>query len=1836
MTLIEQRNAAKKELLTLLSWVNQAGDKAQLYAAQEAEARLVAQYEEFCRVHKDILDSMDDNEAVDQQLEFDITLKEYNAGREAFAQLIRRLKSIASTSQDQNTPPGPPHNGSTSGADWSLNKVTGNRLENVARKAARVIQRIHDHLSEATAEDASIIIETLSTYWTTYMNAVFEDCEAEVDEEYGVVESVYTHSKKHLHAIMKSANEGTRPTSTITTGAQHNADIKLPRIDIPKFAGHYNTWTGFHDLFTSLVHNAPNLTNVQKMHYLRSSVEGEAERQIRSFKVTDANYVEAWAALQSRYHNKRLIINSHLEQFIDMPKSQNESPTSLRRQLDTFTEAVRALAALDMPTDHWDALLVFHLVNKVDPETKRAWEMKLEDNETPTFKQLSSFIERRCRSLESTTSSSSTTITTKSSTVHRAGTGADTRSIDSTSQSKPKAAHAKPHASFATTTHNSPACLLCKDEHPIGSCPAFCQLSPVDRHRKARVLNLCFNCLKPDHNTSTCQAGSCRKCNRRHHSLLHFEENTRPAAAALISTTHNKQVLLATAVAQLVGPTDNLKIRTLIDNGSQYSYITEACVKRLGLARKKANLPVSGVGMASPGCTRGLVEFNIKSSHNVSATPHFIQAYVLQTITGALPNEAVNKAHITFLPNVPHLADPHFDQPGEIDVLLGSRVLGSLLLDGRLHDNHDKALYAQNTTLGWVIAGPIPGSKALHLRTMLSLTCDTKLDAALQRFWELETLESTKSLTTEEQACEQHFAATHTRNDEGRYIVKLPFRPNAPVLGDSISAALRSLQHLERRFAKNPELHRQYTQFIEEYLSLGHMSLATHELHDSECFYLPHHPVFKPSSTTTKIRVVFDASRKSSSGASLNDALMVGPKLQKDLVEILLRFRTHAVAFCGDVVKMYRQIQTSPACSEHQRILWRSSPDQPIRTYRLDTVTYGTASASYLATKALQQLAVDEQHRFPAASQTTLADFYVDDLMTGCDSVAEALSLQQQLIGLMTAGGFKLSKWASNHNCLLESVPEDQRGVNCPLDIDVDSSIKALGLAWNPGTDCFQYRVALPEAGAVPTKRVVLSEVAQLFDPLGLLAPLIVAAKIFLQALWAEGLAWDQPLPQCMADRWLEYRMSLPDIHAINVPRWLRQHSTHTHQIHGFCDASEAAYAAVVYLRAADPDGNITTRIITARTKVAPVKKISVPRLELCGAVLLARLIDHVKLALKLPDVETHAWCDSTVTVAWIRKPSHTWQTFVANRVSIIQSLTSPEIWHHVPGCDNPADAASRGLTASALVEAELWWHGPAWLQQPITLWPRMMEECSTHFEAKQNIISLHTNDNTNPLLERFSSLSRLLRVTVHLQRFVHNSRHPPGSRKTGSISTSELAEATRHWVRVVQSSAFASEIARCTSGVATPPKSALIALDPFLDEAGILRVGGRIGNAHIPYNARHPMILPKRSHLSDLLVAAAHQRNLHSGPQLTIASLRQEFWIISVRNVVKHHIHRCNVCIRHKHTLGRQFMAPLPERRMQPARAFLSSGVDYAGPITIKLQAGRGTKTSKAYIALFVCFATKALHLELVSSLSADAFLAAFRRFVARRGKCAHLHSDCGTNFSGANKEIRQLHSEVLLQFRESTLIDELASDGTQWHFNPPGAPSFGGIWEAGVKSVKHHLRRTLGTSLLTFEELYTVLVQIEAALNSRPICPLSDDARDLQALTPGHFIIGEPMNTAPDPTVPPTVSPLRRWQHLQRLSQHFWQRWRKEYLATLQQRYKWTKRTANIRVGTLALIADETLPPARWSMGRVTDVHPGADGLVRVVTLQHKSGVIKRPIIKLVIFPHLNDKQHTVDSLN
>ncbi|XP_055909270.1 uncharacterized protein LOC129944103 [Eupeodes corollae] len=940
-------------------------------------------------------------------------------------------------------------------------------------------------------------------------------------------------------------------------------------------------------------------------------------------------------------------------------------------------------------------------------------------------------------------------------------------------------------------------------------------------------------------------------------------------------------------------------------------------------------------------------------------------------------------------------------------------------------------------------------------------------------------------------------------------------------------------------------------------------------------YFLPHHAVMKEFSSTTKLRIVFDASCKTSDGTSLNDHLFIGPRLQDDIFDHISRFRKHKIAFTADINKMYRQIWVTPNDSLYQLILWRDLEGDGVKIYRLNTVTFGTASAPYLAIRTLQQLAADERDDYPIASKIALKNFYVHDVIHGADYVAEALEMQSQLITMLKHGGFPLRKCSSNCEMLLTSVPEEDREIQVPLSFREEDAIKALGIQWHPAKDIFTFKIALQDLKTT-TKRSILSDLARLYDPMGWIAPCVIVGKILMQDIWKEKHTWDSELPATIVSAWHKLKMELNTLKAIEIPRWINFTKESKIEVPGFCDASEKAYAAAIYLRITTGI-KIYTNLIVAKTRVAPLKNKSI------------------------------------ASAPYIRT------TFVANRVAEIQELTDPQRWNYVPSKKNPADIASRGVSPNELVENHQWWYGPAFLQGFDEQLHLLSEIKSTDLETKASEISKTKNDliasgypiinifqlcvhftcfeRNQSLFERFSSLNRLYRAAAYWRRYLTNLKFKAKNittRVSGPLSVDEISSARTRLIVYVQKEFFAEDISRLTKGDTVSKRSKLARLSPIVDEKGILRVEGRLENADLPYSQRHPIILPSQGFLTSLIVHDTHMKLLHGGQQLMMAILCTEYWILHLKSTVKKCIHKFLKCYRFTATEMQQKMGNLPALRVNQARPFQTSGVDYAGPVLLKAWRGRCSKITKAYIAIFICFCTKAVHLELVSDYATSAFLAAFKRFTARRGICTNLYSDCGTNFKGAATVLESERSHMSKQWTED-IVQRMEANGTNWHFNPPAAPHFGGLWEAGVKSMKYHLKRIIGHYTLTFEEYATILAQ------------------DLTEIKDNY---------------------LDRWQLMQKIQQNIWKKWKSEYLVRLQQRPKWLKPNSELKVGHLVLLPDEQTPPTLWRLGRITEMHPGADGKVRVVTVKTATSSFKRPIAKLCILPMLNDSKTQTDT--
>lgn len=1680
-----------------------------------------------------------------------------------------------------------------------------------------------------------------------------EDLQSDHDDDRAVFEETAYEVEGQMELILRQAEERSgnpgpssrAPGELQVSGVSHmpHGSLRLPLVSLPSFDGKYEEWFPFADSFTVMVHENADVMTIQKFHYLLSSLKGQALQLIQNLPITAVNYQVAWQLLKDRYENKKLIAATYTRGLLNLKAVQKESASDLRQFVNTIRSNLSALKAMELDQPLGDILVSQLIVERLDKNSRREWEIKESRQSFPPLTDLLTFLEYKSQALENINASSSFS-------------SQDSRQVDF----KPKQYKAAQQPGSFLLVKNKKCC-FCHNEHPLFYCQAF--IAAEIRQRRECVQNnkLCVNCLQAGHSVKQCPISSnCKTCNCRHNTLLHTEKTvnnrqvgqscqqvqptnsiergessashvTRDAQGSCHVARHRmqSQVLLSTAIVLVRDSMDQLhKCRALIDCGSQSNFVTEDLVQRLKLKKSYNRIIMQGVNNVS---AEAKFTTSVQFHSTVNNYKAGITCSVLTHITGQIPSAYIDSQHWN-LPNDIQLADPNFHEPGRIDMLIGAELCFHILRAEKRTRSGDFPVL-QNTELGWILSGryQIPNDLEPNKSvTSCFVRQDDNLTHRLQRFWELEEINSSPK-TEEELQCESHFQQNTTRDENGRFVVRLPQRLHRQ-LGDSCQQATVRFHQLERKLTKHPELREQYVTFMDEYEELGHMKEVQTSTDDKNAlrptYYLPHHAVFKPSSSTTKTRVVFDGSAKTTNGRSLNDILMVGPTVQQDLYSIVLRFRTHEIVFTADITKMYRQVKIHPEDASLQRILWRKSPDQQLKTYELSTVTYGTASAPFLATRSLNKLAEEEFDKYPRAAEILQRDFYVDDALSGSNNLDDALQLQEELIALLNGGSFPLKKWCSNHPALLEAVPPDDREMQLPLEFNKEESIKTLGLSWHPTSDKFLVANSLScKTKNKITKRVVLSLVASIFDPLGLVSPIVISYKMFLQKLWLHNLQWDDELPSELSSEWQVLHNQLSHVNSIQVDRYVLVKGTQTIiQLHGFSDASEKAYGCSLYIRSTNKQGQIATNLLCSKSRVAPVKKVSLPRLELLGAELLAKLVQKTLPILNLKIDSVFLWTDSTIVLSWIASPATRWKTFVANRVAKIQHHTRIEDWNHVSSSDNPADLISRGIKACDLAELDLWWHGPQWLHQQSSDWPAdvtITEDDNIPEEKKTSVTTLATHDHTVDILHRFSKVSKLTRVVAYCLRFINNTKQPLGKR-SGSLCTAELQTALTTCIKWVQASTYSQEIRDLLSNKQVSSHSSLRDLHAFLDDQQILRVGGRLRNSQLAYDNKHQIIIPPNHHFTGLIIIAEHLRLSHAGPQLLIASLRQHYWIPRAKQTVKSIIHKCLPCFKLKVTTTQQLMGQLPSARVQPSRPFLNTGTDFAGPFHVKQGLVRSKTTIKCYIAIFVCLATKAIHLELVTGLTSDAFIAALRRFTARRGKCLHLFSDNGTNFVGANNELKELRDLFHSEQHQNKMADYASGEQLQWHFIPPRAPHFGGLWEASVKSMKYHLKRVAGNAVLTMEEFTTLLTQIEACLNSRPITVLSNDSSDPSYLCPGHFLIGAPLMSYPEPCLSDlSESRLSRWQRVQKLYQQLWQRWSTDYLNSLQQRGKWISPESNLQPGMVVLIKEDHLPPLQWNLGVITETFQGKDGHVRVAAVQTSSGVLKRPISKLVPLP-------------
>ncbi|XP_033250890.1 uncharacterized protein LOC117189926 isoform X3 [Drosophila miranda] len=1244
-----------------------------------------------------------------------------------------------------------------------------------------------------------------------------------------------------LIAAFDAASE-TKPVSSSAP-----AHARLPKLALPKFSGKHSEFQNFISLFERLVHSDNSIPVIEKFNHLISCLSDEALGTIKAFQVTEANYEKAMAGLKRVYDNDYLIFTNNISTLFNLPRMSHQSASSLRTLIDTVSSIYGSLLSIGDDTKISNAMLI-HL----DPVTKQKWDEQLTYEKLPLWSDLEKVLNRRYQHLSAE---------------------------ESTKPRQDKVMPSKQHnrSSFAcsstsTKSRTQQTCSYCNSgDHVASNCPSFSRLSVMQRFEFAKSASLCINCLRKGHAVVKCKAIKCRVCSRSHHTLLHRytvsanslalpprqespsppSNQNQPSTSHVLHATALNRVILATSIVSVRTKSgEHILARALLDSGSQTNFITEDLANRLQIRREESCINLLGIG-ESNSQVKDKIHTVVKS--RINGSEFSFDFWILKSISGYHPDQSVNVTDWRIPENLP-LAAPYFYKPQRIDMLIGAESFFEILAVGQIKQGPDYPTL-QKTLLGWVVSGKyVSRSSAPQITN--SLSCSEELllsiDRTLKKFWSLEEMPSTKKIATpEHKLCEEHYRKTTQVLSSGRFEVRLPFKSDPNCLGNSFEVAKRRFLSLERRLHRDPELKKMYLEFMEEYLSLGHMSPTDNTIPSTPHYVIPHQCVLRPQSTSTKLRVVFDASSKTSSQVALNDILMVGPTIQEELYSTLLRFRLHRFALTADVKKMYRQVMVNEADRQFQLIVWRRDPSESLRLYKLNTVTYGTGPAPFLAIRCLKRLSESAKLSFLRAANVIGSDFYVDDLLTGAACVKELRAIKSEVSQVLQTTGFELTKWFSNSPEITASESTAK-----PITISDSESTKALGISWLPTDDAFKFKIDNSVMGLRATKRNILSVTSKLFDPLGLLSPIVIKGKILLQELWLNKLDWDESIPLHLETARNKLKNTLSQLEDISISRFVYSDPMSPVQIHAFADASMRAYGACVYIRSRTAEG-LKISLLTSKSKVAPLKTKTLPRLELCAAHLLADLCHRIKPLLNVPIERVVYWSDSEVTLYWIRSHPSSLSTFVSNRVAEIQEWSDDATWRHVPTKQNPADIVSRGCDVDEIVQS-IWVEGPSFLKEEEENWPK-----NAHFEHSDDLqlekrktaVGLTAAVRSSELLdviEGFSSHLKLLRVFVYVFRFIRKCKDPSlNFEKT--ISPTEYNEAFYKIVEIIQHHEYQGEIEKVRKGSTIGPS--LQRLNPFIHEDtgtwcnfSLLRVGGRLAKAPILYDAKFPLLLTKRS----------------------------------------------------------------------------------------------------------------------------------------------------------------------------------------------------------------------------------------------------------------------------------------------------------------------------------------------------------------------------------------------------
>ncbi|XP_023812156.1 uncharacterized protein LOC111947642 [Oryzias latipes] len=1082
------------------------------------------------------------------------------------------------------------------------------------------------------------------------------------------------------------------------------------------------------------------------------------------------------------------------------------------------------------------------------------------------------------------------------------------------------------------------------------------------------------------------------------------------------------------------------------------------------------------------------------------------------------------------------------------------------------------------------------------------------------------------------------------KDADNSWTAPLPFKLQRQRLPNNRSQAFNRLMSLVRNFEKRKEMKEHFITFMDKLFENKHAEIAPPLADGEECWYLPLFGVYHPRKPK-QIRVVFDSSAKYE-GVSLNDVLLTGPDLNNSLLGVLMRFRKEAVAFTADIEQMFYCFNVREQDRNYLRFLWFRDNDlsKDLIECRMRVHVFGNSPSPAVAIYGLHQSVLqNEPDCDPDVKQFVTRDFYVDDGLQSLPTVEMAVSLLQRTRDTLADSNLRLHKIAANRKEVLEAFPSQDHAKDLK-DLDFDKDVvpiqRSLGLLWDLSKDCFTFRVS--DEAKPFTRRGVLSTINSLYDPLGFVAPVTVQGKFILRKFTVNSGDWDAQLPPEMEESWSLWKDSLKELSNLTVPRVYTDISPSKatkKELCVFSDASTKAIAAVAYLRVTDAEGNCQVGFVMGKAKLTPRPDQTIPRLELSAAVLAVELADLISVELDIELDYTTFYTDSKVVLGYIYNETRRFYVYVSNRVSRIHKSSHPNQWRYVASSQNPADHATRSLSAYQLPLCN-WFTGPDFLLHHLSPPDDSYDlvEPSMDSEVRPQVTALKTTATSKQLgSNRFTKFSTWKSLTRAITRLIHticNFKYSPNKDnhcrgwhycKTGLV-VDEYDQAQNIIIQAVQQDVYEQEIKCIRKQEELPKTSPLKNLDPYLDEKELLRVGGRISNSSLSQAEKNPLIVPGHHHVATLLIMYFHEKTHHQGRLFTEGAVRSAgWWIVGGKRKVSSVIHHCITCKRLRGPLSTQKMANLPPDRLTTDPPFTNVGLDVFGPWLVSSRRTRGSvNQNKRWAVIFTCLSVRAVHIEVIDSLDTSSFINAFRRFMATRGPVKSIRSDRGTNFVSACRELK-----FPSNLDDTAVLTYLKEHGCTWTFNPPHASHFGGSWERMIGLARRILDSMffqLKTTKLTHDVLVTFMAEVAAIINCTPLVPVSSDPNDPFVLTPATLLT-QKETSLQAPAGNFTASDLykHQWRQVQHLSNLFWDKWKKEFLHTLQPRRKWQNTQPNMSVGSVVVLKDCQVPRNEWPLGLITHVFPSKDGKIRSVEVKIAKSdgtrCFTRPISEVVL---------------